>query len=630
MAGPWEKYAAPQAAAPAQSGPWEKYAQPSASAPAPSSPGMAPSAQAAPATPSKAYTGAILPFSVDESGEKRFDPSAGILGAVTRAITLPGEAMAGKIDPTSPEGIGRSTEFATVFGGTSPAAGTGKAIAAAAPVVERPGMEAAAAANRLGVDLPRVVASDSAVVQQGGKVLSNVPIGGIPLREASKKAITQLGEAADQTQAGYGAGNVANAGANARQNITTYAKETLPDRVKEAYDNVDNLITQNVVTPLSETAKIAGEIAARRGNAKLGSSSAVGYVEGAIAKPPEPKNPIGFVPFTKPEAAAPEGLNYQGLKDLRTNIGELLKNPQSITASGFSEGELKRIYGGLSADLKNAVARGGGEKASAAFEEANKLAAKTAREREGLQKVLGRDASDERIFDRITAMAGSNARADRVALARVRSAVSDETWNDLASGVISKLGRDAEGNFSPDRFVTGWGKLSQEGKAQLFGGKKELASSLDDIAKVSSQFKTLNQYANPSGTGQAVVGASYLSGALLDPTTVVGSVVGARVLSSIMAKPTSARALAAYAKAYQRQAVAPTSQSTAALQNSARALAAYIGNETGDPGIAQQIFPSISSIRQVPADQRGKNDRLPEGQNNGEGQQFRVLSPNET
>jgi hypothetical protein len=590
-----------------------------ASAPAPTQPlPAAPTSATAPTPPdatpppepSKAYKGTILPLSRDEQGDVHFDPDAGILGAITRAITLPGEAMAGKIDPTSPEGIGRATEFAGVFSGASPASGTGKAIAAAAPPIARPGMEAAVAADRLGVDLPRAVASDSAVVQQGGKVLSNVPIGGTPLREASKNAITQLGNAADEVQAGYGSGNIANAGASARQGISDYAKVTLPDRVTDAYKKVDNFITQNVTTPLSETAKVATDISSRRMNAKLPESGAVKIVRDALDQK--------------------DGLNYQGIKDLRTNVRELLDDPQSLTASGFSQTELERVYAGLTADLKNAVSRSGGEKASAAFESANQLAAKTAREREGLQKVLGRDVSDERIFDRIASMAGSNSRADRVAMARVRGAVSDDTWNDLASGVISKLGRDAEGNFSPDRFTTGWGKLSAEGKAQLFGGKSELASSLDDIAKVSSQFKRLNQYANPSGTGQTVIGASYLSGALLDPTTVIGSVVGARVLSTIMSKPTSARALAAYANAYQRQAVAPTSQSLLALQNSARALSAYIGNETGSPGIAQQIFPAISSVRQVPADQRGENNGLPEGQNEGEGQQLRVLSPNET
>lgn len=572
-------------------------------------PEPAPDPQPAPAE-SKAYKGAVLPISVDEQGNNHFDSDAGLLGAVKRAFMLPGDVMAGKVDPTSQEGIERATDFAGVFGPMSPAAGTGKAIAASAPKVARPGMEAAQAAERIGVDLPRAVASDSAAVNQGGRILTNVPIGGTPLRTASKEAIEQIGNAATRVQEGYGSGSIPAAGAAARQGITDYAKKTLPGRVKEAYDNVDTLVTQNVTTPLAETTKIATEIAGRRANAKLPESGAVKVVQDALAQK--------------------DGLNYQGIKDLRTNVRELLDNPQNLTASGFSQTELDNIYKGLTADLKNAVARSGGEKASAAFEEANKLAARTARERQGLQKVLGSDASDERIFDRITAMAGSTARADRVSMSRVRGAVSADTWNELASGVIAKLGRDPEGNFSPDRFVTGWGKLSKEGKSQLFGGKSELATALDDIATVSSQFKRLNQYANPSGTAQSGAGIGYLGGMFVDPTTVVGSIVGARVMSSIMAKPVSARALAAYSKAYEQQAAKPTPQSSKALANTARALAAFIGHETGDTSAAVQIFPAISNVRKLPADQGGENNGMPEGQNGGVEQQPRVLLPNET
>jgi hypothetical protein len=520
--------------------------------------------------------------------------------------------MTGPDGRTSPELIGEALNF-SLLGTPSSRAGplfaNGAAAAVPKPVL-KPGQEAALAADRLGVALPRAAASDSAVVQQGGKVLSNVPIGGTPLRTASGKAIEQLGEAATRTQQGYGPGNIANAGAAARQGITDYAKDTLTGRVKSAYDDVDALVTQNVTTPLSETAKIATDITGRRANASLPESSAVGFVQKALANK--------------------EGLNYQGIKDLRTNIGEMLDNPQKIVASGMSETELKKIYGGLTDDLKNAVTRGGGDKASAAFEKANQLAAKTAREREGLQKVLGNDASDERIFDRIASMASSNARGDRVAMARVRGAVSDETWNDLAAGVITKLGRDADGQFSPDRFVTGWGKLSPEGKSQLFGGKKELASSLDDIATVSRQFKKLNQYANPSGTGQAVAGMSYLSGAFMEPTTVIGTLVGTRVLSNVLAKPVGAKALAEYSKAYERHAVAPTVMSTKALKNTARALAAYVGHEVGDSSIGTQIYPTLSNVSKVPADQGGENNGLPENQNGSQQQQLPPFNPNET
>lgn len=572
--------------------------------------GMAEPAQAAPAASapaqSHAYSGAILPFSRDEQGNVQFDSNAGIVGAAKRAFMLPGEVMAGNVAPSSDEAIERAAEFAGIFGPVSAAAGTGKAIAANAPRPVSEGMETAAAASRLGVDLPRAVASDSATVQQAGKTLANVPFGGNPLRKASSNAIEQLGQAADDVQRSVGSGNVANAGNAAREGIVTHSK-ALAGRVKGAYDNVDSLVTQNVTTPLTETAKVALEISGRRTNAKLPESGAVARVRSALD--------------------APEGLNYQGVKDLRTSVGELLDNPSLIPAD-MSEAELRRIYGGLTADLKNAVARAGGEKASKAFDEANKLAAKTAREREGLQKILGRDISDERLFDRITAMAGSTARADRVSLARVKGAVGDDTWNEIASGVVSRLGRDADGNFSPDRFVTGYGKISSEGKQALFG-KGELASSLDDIATVSRRFKQLNQYANPSGTGQTVFGGAIGTGLVTAPLTTVTTTVGARAVSSLLARPVSAKALAAYSRAYEQHAMRPSNATLRALENTSRAVSALIANEAGDRSLAAQIFPQISSVRQLPADQGNENQQVREGQDGGVAQQPRRLMPNE-
>lgn len=592
MAGPWEKY---QPAAPS-SGPWTKYAAPEAAP-----------VETPPQEKAQPYQGSILPLSRDAEGNVSFDSNAGIVGAVKRAFTLPGDVMAGKVAPSSEEAIERSADFAGIFGPMSPAMGTGRAIAANAPQPVRPGMEAAQAANRIGIDLPRAVASDSIPVQQAGKTVANVPIGGTPLRRASETAINQLGQAADNVQAGYGTGSPATAGGMAREGINTYSK-MLGSRVSNAYNNVDSLVTQNVTTPLSETAKVALEISGRRANAKLGESSAVARVRTALD--------------------TPEGLNYQGIKDLRTSVGELLDNPTLIPAD-MSEGELRRIYGGLTADLKNAVSRSGGEKASQAFEQANQLAAKTAREREALQKVLGRDVSDERLFDRITAMAGSNSRADRVSLARVKNSVGDDTWNEIASGVIAKLGRDADGNFSPDRFITGYGKLSSEGKGQLFGGKKDLASSLDDIATVSRRFKQLNQYANPSGTGQTLLAGAIGSGLWMDPVSTVASTAGSRAVASLLAKPVSAKALAAYSRAYETHARQPTNASLRALENTSRAVSAMIANEAGDRSIAAQIFPSISTVRQVPADQGNENQNVGEGQNSGEQYQPRRLMPNE-
>src|SRR5690606_18292491 len=112
--------------------------------------------------------------------------------------------------------------------------------------------------------------------------------------------------------------------------------------------------------------------------------------------------------------------------------------------------------------------------------------------------------------------------------------------------------RDPEGKFSPDRFVTAYGNLSKEGKRLLFRstGRKEVADALDDIALISSRFKTLNQFANPSGTGQTVIGGATGFGILAEPVTTLTTIFGARVMSEILSRPSTARATAEYMKAY--------------------------------------------------------------------------------
>lgn len=536
------------------------------------------------------------------------------------AVTAPGRAMSGELPVMGPDGnvtpeaIADSTNFALFASPTSPASGTGKLISVYDDLARGvpQGQQVAGAASRLGVELPRAVTSDSMAVQSMGKIVSNVPIGGVPLKKASEKAISQLDDAAQRVQQGYGSGSVANAGSLAREGMTEYAKKTLPGKVSARYDTVDKLVTPNVTTRLENTAKVATEILGRRGNAKIsGDSKAVRLVSKALNE----KN----------------GLNYQGIKDLRTSIGEIVDDPAMIANSGMSAKELGRIYSALSDDLRNAVNRAGGEKAGAAFEQANTFAAKTFAERDALQKVIGKQTSDEGIFAKIEAMAGSTSRADQSGIMKVRRAVGKETWDEISSAVIGRMGRDATGNFTPDRFLTAYGKLSPTGKAMLFRstGKKGLAESLDDLAKVSSRFKELNKFANPSGTGQTVIGGSYLAGALLDPMTVVGTVGGTNIIARVLAKPQVARSVADYAKAYELAVLSASPKANQALALRAKALANALANDAGQPALANQIFPAISTVRKVPAQPEQGNQRGAEGQDERPANQPRMLAPNE-
>ncbi len=178
-------------------------------------------------------------------------------------------------------------------------------------------------------------------------------------------------------------------------------------------------------------------------------------------------------------------------------------------------------------------------------------------------------------------------------LSQARKALQPDEWNEVASGVISRLGRDTEGNFSPDRFVTAFGKLTDPGKGLLFSGQPELRSALNDIAKVSSRFKQLNQFANPSGTGQTVAGVAGLGGLWTEPMTLIGSVVSARVLSGILAKPQTAKATAAWAKAYEAAVKMPAQAAKRFLARETQKYSASIARDLGVPRLASDLSRSL-------------------------------------
>lgn len=109
--------------------------------------GLEPGAPVPPAK--KPWSASILPLSEDEQGNLRFDSNAGVFGGLKRAFTLPGEVYKGEVDPTSPEGIARAAELATVASPVNPAVRAGGNFAGSltksgmkAPDVKPPSTEA--------------------------------------------------------------------------------------------------------------------------------------------------------------------------------------------------------------------------------------------------------------------------------------------------------------------------------------------------------------------------------------------------------------------------------------------------------------------------------------------------------
>lgn len=459
--------------------------------------------------------------------------------------------------------------------------------AAAAPVLSE-GQQVSQAAERLGVELPRAVTSDTTGVQHYGKILSNVPIGGTPLRQASQTAIGQLENAAQGAREAYGSGSIVNAGQGIREGVSEAIKSgPIKQRVNELYTTVDNLVEAGngpaTIGPLANTRNVAGVIEARRLNGALPQSAKVAELDEALSRP---------------------GMNYEGIKTLRSYFGEMLDGSKEIP-QGLGISEVKQIYGALSKDMRIVIARSGGQDALRAYDVAERSAAKWANIREDLQRILD-VKSDEGIFAKIVSAAGTKSTADIKMLGRVRAAVGPDKWNEVASAIIEKLGKAPDGSFSPDRLIgpSGLGGLSKEGKQILFRstGNGSHADAIDDIATVAKRFKELNQFANPSGTGQTVIGFEAAKGFLVDPVTAVTSIIGARIFSSVLARPSTSRSMAAWSRAYERVITKPTQASFEGFKQASKLFASNIGHEVARPDLVGSLTKQLQGAVPAAAD----------------------------
>ena len=250
---------------------------------------------------------------------------------------------------------------------------------------------------------------------------------------------------------------------------------------------------------------------------------------------------------------APNGqLSYQTVKRLRTEIGNKLADPLLI--DDVSRAEIKALYAAISDDL-TAAASAKGQGAAAAMAEANTFA------REGygtlenvFANIIKKGVKPEQVFD--IAMRGSN--KGGTTLAALKKELTGEEWGVLSSTVLRRMGltpasaQGATGEiFSPNTFLTNWNKLAPEAKAQLFDSSrhKDLAQSLDRIARITESMKNTGKLANSSNTAPTAEIIRLLTfggtGAMHSPTAagigVATSLLGPYGAARLMTSPTFTR-----------------------------------------------------------------------------------------
>jgi hypothetical protein len=452
------------------------------------------------------------------------------------------------------------------------------------------------AAERIGVEVPKGIATDSPLTAFTAQVAARAPGGG-PLMKAIEESRDALkGATGRAAEMAGGTTDAAMAGDNYAKAIETSFKPSVKSGVGAAYDNLSQLVDPNKLTPLSETKGVTASIVGRRAESFIdGNGKAVDMVAEATRQP--------------------NGLTFDGIKGLRTHVGEMLDN--GVFPEGMSEHELRGIYAGLSKDLKAAAMNSGGPRAVAALERANELNKQVIEWKEGIKKILGPESrSGEGIAGAIIRAASNGASADLETLAKARSAVPKDVWQDIASTAISKLGTSRSGEWTPAAFATDFRKLSDRGKALLFRsvGSGDVLPFLNDIAEVSQKFVDRGKLANTSGTaghnalyaagGAIAAGVSH--GSWIEPLTAIGGIAGINGIARLLARPATAASVARWSRIYNTfaQSQAPTAR--IGLEIASRNLA----NTAASNGIKFSPSELMKAI-QSPANADSQQDQRP-------------------
>jgi hypothetical protein len=534
----------------------------------------APTPQAAPQAP----TAQPQSFLSALGNIRMTDIVKGVYDAAKGGFDLPNDVIAGRVDPRSDEAIKRSFDAVSVFNPVTPASrfSLGGNPAPLSPVAQ--------AAERTGIEIPTGIASESRVVQSLAQGARNAPVASAKMAQAMDNMRSGMTQAADDVVGRLGSGNKYVAGDSAKTGISDWITKTSKDITGRAYDAVDAAVNPQVTVPLSKTSEIASEIVARNAQSALPAGKAVSFLDDALSRP--------------------NGLNYEGIKGLRSRVGEMLTGRLE---SDISQAELKRIYGALTDDLGNAAKVAGGDKGFAAWQRANAVTKAVKGREEQLRKIIGEkaDAPAEAVYQRLATYASSKAGGDLQKLAAARKAMPAGDWEEVGSAIVQNLGRDATGAVTPDRFVTAYGQMSDMAKNMLFGQSGAHRQALDDIMTISTRVqKNAKDFGNPSGTAQNAGFMAVAAGLLSAPLTTISAVTGGTVAAQMLAKPATASSMAKWARSYEAVRNSPTPLAISAFSRSSNNLASTMGDQFGRTFAGSDFMRVLSGPVRAPADER--------------------------
>ena len=539
-------------------------------------------------------------------GAKQAAPASGVIGAVQGS---------GEGETWSEKGMNalKGLFGGSLVGGTVSGA-LGKVMPSAVPPVSSiPASQVVKAGERLSltggpVQVPKIIASENEPLLGLSSLAKDVPFVGSPLNRAGQKLEQQIQAKVGDISQGE---TRSSAGVVAKDELEKWIGTGSKKIVSDAYDAVDPLIKTPALQPLDATRKVAQTVQDELNKSQkiLGEDPAVSKLMNAITDP--------------------NGLDYQGIKGLRTRIGQMIDDPSDIYKEAAPS--LRRLYGALTEDLKSVIGKSGGKAALNAFDKANSLNKDIAAQREALLKITGQKTtsrSGDQIFDTLIKYAGSKGGTDVPKLLLAKQNLPPEAWETIALGAVDHLALNKTTNaFDPAAMFRQYGQLSTQGKEALFGGVGEpLRQALDDLATIGSRIDRISALSAKQGVGERkLLTAAELLSLAFNPVKTTAGITAGRMFASAMAEPATAQSVNNWAKAYSVLGSKPSSVTANAFVKATQNLSTEVGGRHGLPDtdtilnsviagteavkVAAALHEAMTNMSPPPSDEGGHRSR---------------------
>ena len=310
----------------------------------------------------------------------------------------------------------------------------------------------------------------------------------------------------------YGGVRTTSEAAEALMDGARAARIRYDNKVDQLYNKVDDLMPENLVSDASATVEFVNKYlaASTRATSKDVVDPALRLAEKVVK---DAKDGV---------------LTYKQLKEFRTSLGHNLRSAEAAGAKLDAPGQkIKELYGYVTKDLDNLVARGG-RGAKAAYNAANRFVKENTGKKGGLtylNNVI--DKGEARATDALNyVLRGSKDGGED--LLKLRQMLDADEYNVLSGYMLGRMGLPTPGmgsapllgegvkegaeymaelGFLPSRFINNWRTLSKEAKEALFKQTEhaDLVPELDAlVSTVERVGRSAQQMANPSGTARVL------------------------------------------------------------------------------------------------------------------------------